>query len=68
MNERPWELMTPQQAASYLRVEPQTLARWHRAGKLEAVVTRGGHRRYRRADIIAMDATDNSKLNGENCE
>jgi excisionase family DNA binding protein len=45
------ELMTTAEVASALRVAPVTVARWARAGKLTAVRTPGGQRRYKRADV-----------------
>ena len=35
-------------------LRPSTLARWAREGRLSAVFTPGGHRRYRRADLQAL--------------
>lgn len=37
-----------------LRVDPATVARWARTGRLRVVRTPGGHRRYFRADIEAI--------------
>lgn len=48
------ELMRPRDAAALAGVITDTLADWVRAGKLQAVFTAGGQRRYRRADIIAI--------------
>jgi excisionase family DNA binding protein len=42
------------EAAALLRVSPKTISRWAREGKLGHVVTLGGHRRFRRADIEAL--------------
>jgi excisionase family DNA binding protein len=48
-----WEqdIWTPKQAALFLRVDPKTLARWAREGKLKYVKTLGGHRRYPEKEI-----------------
>ncbi len=43
--------MTPAEATALLRVNPRTLARWADAGKIDAVLTLGGHRRYVREQI-----------------
>lgn len=53
MTEEP-ELLKPRDAAKLAGVLTDTLADWVRAGKLEAVFTAGGHRRYRRTDITAI--------------
>src|SRR6185437_1774886 len=45
------ELLTPAEAARKLGVTPNTVTRWSRAGKISAIQTMGGHRRFRRAEI-----------------
>ena len=44
-------LMTPAEVASLFRVDPKTVTRWADAGKLTAVRTLGGHRRYRQDEV-----------------
>ena len=39
-------LLTPSEVAAMFRVDPKTVTRWARAGKLSAIRTLGGHRRY----------------------
>jgi len=48
------DLMTPGQVAARFGVDPHTVTRWANAGRLPAVRTPGGHRRYRRADVEAL--------------
>jgi excisionase family DNA binding protein len=52
-------LLTPREVADILGVSAVTVGRWARTGVLEpSVRTPGGHRRYRRADVLAFqDAT-----------
>ncbi|MEV7974077.1 BldC family transcriptional regulator [Cellulomonas sp. NPDC089187] len=45
------ELMTPAEVAAVFGVQAKTVAAWARAGRLDAVRTLGGHRRYRRSDV-----------------
>ena len=45
------KLLTPAEVARMFRVNPKTVTRWARSGKLSAVRTLGGHRRYRRSEI-----------------
>lgn len=45
------ELMTPAEVAAVFGVQAKTVAAWARAGRLDAVRTLGGHRRYRRTDV-----------------
>ena len=44
-------LLTPSEVAQLFRVDPKTVARWATAGKLNAVKTLGGHRRYRESEV-----------------
>jgi excisionase family DNA binding protein len=44
-------LLTPAQVAAAFRVDPKTVTRWAMAGKLTALRTLGGHRRYRAAEV-----------------
>ena len=40
-------LLTPAEVAALFRVDPKTVTRWANTGKLTALRTLGGHRRYR---------------------
>ena len=57
-------LMTPGEVADLFRVSPKTVARWASAGKITAVRTLGGHRRYREAEAQALleDATHEASV------
>ncbi len=44
-------LLTPGEVAVLFRVDPKTVSRWAKAGKLSAVRTLGGHRRFRESEI-----------------
>ena len=48
------KLLTPAEVASMFRVDPKTVTRWAKAGKLSSIRTLGGHRRYREAEIEAL--------------
>jgi excisionase family DNA binding protein len=45
------ELLTPAEVAVMFRVNPKTVTRWARAGKISAIRTLGGHRRFRASEI-----------------
>ena len=47
-------LLTPAEVAQLFRVHPKTVSRWVQAGKLSAVRTLGGHRRYRASEVYAL--------------
>ena len=47
----PEELLTPAEVAAMFRVNPKTVTRWARAGKISAIRTLGGHRRFRASEI-----------------
>jgi len=54
MNTRPPEsgaLLTPAEVAAMFRVDPKTVTRWAKAGKLSSIRTLGGHRRYRESEV-----------------
>ena len=48
------KLLTPQEVATFFRVDPKTVTRWAKAGKLTSVRTLGGHRRYREAEVRTL--------------
>lgn len=48
------DLLSPQEVAQIFRVDPRTVIRWVKAGKLHPQRTPGGHRRYRRAEVDAL--------------
>jgi len=47
-------LLTPSEVATLFRVDPKTVTRWAKAGKLTAIRTLGGHRRYRQSEVLAL--------------
>lgn len=47
-------LLTPAEVAAMFRVDPKTVTRWAKAGKLTSLRTPGGHRRYREAEVRAL--------------
>ena len=48
----PDALLTPSEVAEMFRVNPKTVTRWARAGKISAIRTLGGHRRFRAVEIM----------------
>lgn len=59
--ERAETLLTPGEVARLFGVDPKTVSRWSDAGKLDAMRTLGGHRRYRIGEVEALlaDAESN---------
>jgi len=47
-------LLTPAEVAVMFKVDPRTVTRWAKAGKLTSVRTLGGHRRYREVEVRAL--------------
>ncbi|WP_129336438.1 BldC family transcriptional regulator [Cellulomonas endophytica] len=47
-------LLTPSEVASMFRVDPKTVTRWAKAGKLSSIRTLGGHRRYRESEVRSL--------------
>jgi excisionase family DNA binding protein len=45
------KLLTPGEVAELFKVNPKTVTRWARAGKITAIRTLGGHRRFSADEI-----------------
>ena len=58
-------LLTPSEVAALFRVDPKTVTRWAKAGKLTSIRTLGGHRRYKESEVKALlkTITPNTSLN-----
>jgi excisionase family DNA binding protein len=50
-NDTDTALLTPSEVAAMFRVNPKTVTRWARTGKISAIRTLGGHRRFRASEI-----------------
>lgn len=48
------DLLTPAEVAAMFRVDPKTVTRWAKAGRVSSLRTPGGHRRYRESEIRAL--------------
>ena len=61
-------LLTPSEVATLFRVDPKTVTRWAKAGKLTSIRTLGGHRRYKESEVKALliITTSQSTKNGGN--
>ena len=44
-------LLTTGEVAALFRVDPKTVTRWAKAGKITSIRTLGGHRRYRESEV-----------------
>jgi len=51
-------LLTPAEVAALFRVDPKTVTRWAKTGKLTAIRTLGGHRRYRQSEVMSLLKTN----------
>jgi excisionase family DNA binding protein len=47
-------LLTPAEVAALVRVDPKTVTRWAKAGKISSIRTLGGHRRFRESEIRGL--------------
>lgn len=45
------KLLTPSEVAALFRVDPKTVTRWAKAGKIGSIRTLGGHRRFRESEV-----------------
>ena len=54
-------LLTPSEVAALFRVDPKTVTRWAKAGKIGSIRTLGGHRRFRESEVRQLLEADGSK-------
>jgi excisionase family DNA binding protein len=47
-------VLNPLQVAQMMHVDPKTVTRWARSGKLSSFRTPGGHRRYFESEVLAL--------------
>lgn len=47
-------LLTPAEVAAIFRVDPKTVTRWARAGRISRIRTPGGHGRFRESEVRAL--------------
>jgi excisionase family DNA binding protein len=61
-------LLTPSEVANLFRVDPKTVTRWAKAGKLTSIRTLGGHRRYKESEVktLLISTTGKSIKDGGN--
>jgi excisionase family DNA binding protein len=50
------DLLKPWEVARLFRVDAKTVSRWQQEGKLDAIRTPGGHRRFRKSEVMAYFA------------
>ena len=55
------DLMTPAEVAQAFRVDPKTVTRWAKAGRITSIRTLGGHRRYRTTEVRALLNPESAK-------
>jgi excisionase family DNA binding protein len=51
-------LLTPGEVAILFRVDPKTVSRWARAGKIRSIKTAGGHRRFKESEVRRLLAEE----------
>jgi len=56
------ELLTPSHVARLFRVRPKTVVRWAEEGKLTAVRTPGGHRRFLGSEVRRLLTDDGAAV------
>lgn len=55
MNDREFEqLLTPGEVAALFHVDPKTVSRWAKNGKLTSIRTLGGHRRFKASEVHTL--------------
>lgn len=48
------KLLTPGEVAAIFRVDPRTVTRWAKAGRVSSVRTPGGQHRFRESEVRRM--------------
>lgn len=59
-------LLTPAEVASLFRVDPKTVTRWAKSGKLTSIRTLGGHRRYKESEVKSLLTLITKTVSGNN--
>jgi len=54
MVQNPERLLTPGEVALMFKVDPKTVTRWAAAGRIGAIRTPGGHRRFRESEVDGL--------------
>ena len=57
-------LLTPGEVAALFRVDPKTVTRWSQEGRISAIRTLGGHRRFKATEVYALLAEGPGESNG----
>jgi len=57
-------LLTPAEVAALFRVDPKTVTRWAKSGKLTSIRTLGGHRRYKESEVKNLLKTISANNSG----
>ncbi|WP_025273024.1 BldC family transcriptional regulator [Haloglycomyces albus] len=47
-------LLLPSEVAALFRVDPKTVTRWANSGRISAIRTLGGHRRFLESEIMEI--------------
>lgn len=57
------KLLTPAEVAAIWKVDPKTVTRWAKAGRITSIRTLGGHRRFLETEVRALmrDSTEGGK-------
>jgi excisionase family DNA binding protein len=51
-------MLTPGEVGALFRVDPKTVTRWAKAGRISSIRTPGGHRRFRESEVRALLAAE----------
>lgn len=53
-------LLTPGEVARLFKVNPKTVTRWAKTGKIASIKTPGGHKRFRKSDVAKFLESEES--------
>lgn len=55
-------MLRPREVALLFKVDPKTVTRWAKTGRLTPVVLPSGHRRYRALDVEALMSSTSRRI------
>ncbi|MCX6402423.1 MAG: helix-turn-helix domain-containing protein [Actinobacteria bacterium] len=62
MNQETERMLRPREVAVLFKVDPKTVTRWAKTGRLSPITLPSGHRRYRATDVEALMSSSSRRI------
>jgi predicted site-specific integrase-resolvase len=62
MNQETERMLRPREVAVLFKVDPKTVTRWAKTGRLSPITLPSGHRRYRATDVEALMSSSSRRV------